>query len=320
MPRKLFGLPYKGSKNLIAKDIVDVLPSGERLVELFAGGCAITDYAVRNTNKFNCYLVNDLNGWSPQAYVKALAGGFNNEERWISRDDFSRLKDIDPYVKICFSFGFNCKQYSYSPDIEPYFRALHHILLWDDYRPMEDLCPQVIDIIKEYCKNKDESLNNRRLAAGRAIAAHIEQKGSIEYWRSNPMFCRVYLKGRSVKSNQMLPNLRTLERIRSLQSLNSLENIYSDNMDYCKYEYRAGDVVYCDPPYDGTDGYGSSPFDSSAFWEWCRSRSYPVYVSEYKAPEDFVSIWSKEKRSPYCSITITAPRTEHLFLHKKWSI
>ena len=33
-----YGLPYMGSKNKIAKKIVELLPSGERLVDLMAGG------------------------------------------------------------------------------------------------------------------------------------------------------------------------------------------------------------------------------------------------------------------------------------------
>ena len=37
-----YGVPYKGSKNKIAKQIIDFLPSGGTLYDLFAGGCAIT--------------------------------------------------------------------------------------------------------------------------------------------------------------------------------------------------------------------------------------------------------------------------------------
>lgn len=37
-----YGLPYRGSKNKIAKRIVDMLPKATTLVDVFAGGCAIT--------------------------------------------------------------------------------------------------------------------------------------------------------------------------------------------------------------------------------------------------------------------------------------
>lgn len=344
MAKKSWGLPYMGSKNTIAKDIVDTLPKGERLVELFCGGCSITDYALKNTSKFERFLVNDLNGWSPQAYVKALNGGFNYEERWISRQDFFRLKDTDPYARMCFSFGNNGRDYMYAPELEPYKRALHHIIFWEDYGPMEDLCPQVVDIIKEYCKGKDRK--GRRLASGYAVADHIKQKGSIEYWQSNPMFRSVKvkwtperrgMKGSEIWNNTlkdiapqpMLVSLERLERLKSLVSLESLERLKSlqslespvetSSMSYADYKYRDGDVVYCDPPYKNTHDYGIQ-FDTDAFWDWVRTRNYPVYVSEYQAPEDFVSIWSKEKRSLINSKGLSKPVVEHLFIHEKFKI
>ena len=343
MAKKSWGLPYMGSKNSIAKDIVNALPSGERLVDLFSGGCAITDYALKNTNKFSRFLVNDLNGWSPQMYLKALAGGFKDEERWISKQDFFRLKDTDPYVKLCFSFGNNLKYYMYSTELEPYKRALHHIIFWENYGPMEELCPQVVDIIKEYCKGKDRK--GRRLASGYAVADHIKQKGSVEYWKSNPLFRSVKvkwseercgLKGLELANNAMkdisiksiLQSLESLERLERLQNIADMTEraslsphdmfIETSNISYEDYAYRDGDVVYCDPPYKNTHDYGIR-FDSDAFWEWARTRSYPVYVSEYQAPEDFVSIWSKEKRSILNSESPTAPRTEHLFVNKMFA-
>lgn len=41
-----YGVPYMGSKNRIAKDIIAKLPTGKRFVDLFAGGCAITHAAI----------------------------------------------------------------------------------------------------------------------------------------------------------------------------------------------------------------------------------------------------------------------------------
>lgn len=340
MAKKSWGLPYMGSKNSIAKDIVNALPLGERLVDLFAGGCSITDCALKNTDKFSKFLVNDLNGWSPKAYVKALTGGFNDEERWISRQDFFRLKDTDPYVKLCFSFGNNLKTYMYNPALEPYKRALHHIIFWEDYIPMGVICPQVVDIIKEYCKGKDRK--GRRLASGYAVADHIKQKGSIEYWQSNPMFRAVKVKWseerRGLKCSELANNtlkdistksiLQRLERLESLQSLERLERLQSivqqdahietSSISYADYAYRDGDVVYCDPPYKNTEGY-EIEFNTDAFWEWARTRDYPVYVSEYKAPSDFVSVWSKEKRVLLNRESLTAPRVEHLFVHKRFA-
>ena len=372
-----FGLPYKGSKSSIAKDIVDALPGGKRLVDLFCGGCSVTDYAMKKTDKFNRFLINDIDERNPKTYIRALSGGFRNEERWISRQDFFKLKETDDYVRLCFSFGNSCKTYMYNPELEPYKRALHHIIFWENYAPMEDLCPQVVDIIKEYCKDKDRK--GRRLASGRAIAAHVKQKGSVEYWQSNPMFRAVKVKWsperrgmsscqwnrgsplQSLESMQSLQSLESLERmqsleslerlerlsgmssslqsleslerlqsLQSLQSLESLERIQSlerleqhdsiivaTSSDYCEYVHEEGDIVYCDPPYAGTGGY-EHEFDHDAFWQWCRTRDFPVYVSEYRAPEDFISIWCKEKRRLFSHRALSTNAVEHLFLYKKW--
>lgn len=51
-----------------------------------------------------------------------------------------------------------------------------------------------------------------------------------------------------------------------------------------------GMLVYCDPPYQDTTGYGAfSGFDHELFWETMRKWSVnnTVVVSEYNAPEDF---------------------------------
>lgn len=361
-----FGLPYQGSKSSIAKDIVTLLPGGNRLVDLFCGGCAVTDYAMKKTDKFNRFLINDINGRNPNTYIRALSGGFRNEDRWISRQDFFKLKETDDYVRLCFSFGNGCRTYMYGPQVEPYKEAIHSIVLWEDYSKMEALCPAVVEIAHEYCDNKDRK--GRRLAFGRAVADHVKTMGSVEYWQSNPMFRSVKIKwsedrremsscqwnrGSSLecleclermqsleirKSMQSLQSLESLERLQSLklygqqilQSLQSLERLQSlesleeeeapivvSTDDYRNYVYHDGDVVYCDPPYAGTASYGRE-FDHDAFWQWCRTRDFPVYVSEYRAPEDFISIWCKEKRRLFNHRVLSTNSVEHLFLHKKW--
>lgn len=113
-----------------------------------------------------------------------------------------------------------------------------------------------------------------------------------------------------------------LHRLRRLQRLSGLDltKVEFSQMNYADYEHREGDVVYCDPPYRGTDNSYEMKFDSDAFWEWVRTRDYPVYVSEYKAPDDFVSIWSK-KRGGLQNGTgnvKTTTHIEHLFVHQKW--
>ena len=105
-----------GSKRKIAEDIVRELPRGEVLVDLFAGGCAITHCALLS-GKWRMIIANDVTD-VVQLFGDAVAGKYHDECRWISRKDFFRLKDTDPYVRYCWSFGNNGTGYMYAPEME----------------------------------------------------------------------------------------------------------------------------------------------------------------------------------------------------------
>ncbi len=67
--------------------------------------------------------------------------------------------------------------------------------------------------------------------------------------------------------------------------------------DYRKLKPRAGNVVYCDPPYAGTTSYAMG-FNNEEFWatmdRWHDAGAL-VFVSEYKAPPGWTKIWSETR-------------------------
>lgn len=128
---KRYGLPYQGSKNGIAEKIVSQFPEAENFYDLFAGGCAVTDCAMQS-GKFKNFFINDINPMPTQLFVDALEGKFREEKRWISREDFEKLKDVEPYVAFCWSFGNNGEDYMYSKVIEPWKKALHYARVFKD--------------------------------------------------------------------------------------------------------------------------------------------------------------------------------------------
>lgn len=74
-------------------------------------------------------------------------------------------------------------------------------------------------------------------------------------------------------------------------------------------------IIYCDPPYIGTTGY-SDGINHDEFWQWCRERVYDghkVYISEYQAPDDFITIWEKPIQN---CISLNKKATERLFIYK----
>ena len=94
-------------------------------------------------------------------------------------------------------------------------------------------------------------------------------------------------------------------------------------LDYREVEVRPGDVVYCDPPYHGTEEY-SVGFCSYAFWaragRWVRDGA-TVVVSEETAPDDWVVV-SKRARSTLVGYDCrtgersVSERIERIFVHQ----
>lgn len=142
---KRYGIPYKGSKNSIAKDIVSFLPSGGTLVDLFAGGCAITHAAVEACEglvpKWNRIICNDISPMPIGLFRDSVDGEYTVKKckQWIGRNDFERLKDKNAWVRFCWSFGNNGITYLYAKEIEPWKRALHGAYVLKDYTLIEEI-------------------------------------------------------------------------------------------------------------------------------------------------------------------------------------
>ena len=63
-----YGLPYQGSKNRIAKRLVEALPAAPVLYDVFCGGCAVT-HAAMLSGKYQHFVVNDRRGRSEDRRV-----------------------------------------------------------------------------------------------------------------------------------------------------------------------------------------------------------------------------------------------------------
>ena len=114
---KHYGVPYQGNKSRIADIIINILPKGKRLVDLFGGGGAITHCALLS-DKWGKYLYNDINPLITTLFMDAVNGKYHDENRVITREDFENLKDTDPYVKYIWSFGNNGTGYLWGKNIE----------------------------------------------------------------------------------------------------------------------------------------------------------------------------------------------------------
>ncbi len=327
-----YGLPYKGSKNAIARAIIDYLPKGKRLVDLFGGGGAISHCALLS-QKWQSVLYNEINEQLAELFKDAMLGNLTKEKRpdlyrWVSREEFFEVKDKDIAVALMFSFGNGYRTYCYGKPIEPYKKACHMAIVFDQWQEMETLCPEVAESAKKALKGIEDT-KRRRLAFAPAIVKELKRLNNIELIKGNPLYSSCHVKKyRGLESLERLQSLESLERLERLQSLERLERLQSlerleSNItftvgSYEQYQWQEGDVVYCDIPYEGTDCRGYSNFDNKAFYEWAISRPYEVYVSSYKiSDERFTEVWNTEKGVLSNQFGTSNKTVERIFCNKK---
>ena len=265
---KIFGVPYMGSKTKIALDILKHLPKGNRFVDLFGGGFAMS-HAALLTNRYNYILYNDINPLITNLVKRAINGDFNYnvfKPYWVSREDFFKYKEQDGYIKYCWSFGSDGKTYIFGKHIEPIKHALHDLIVFGSHSPIIDKsCPTIYKFITA------TNIHQRRIQAQRFF---------------------------SKKFNEF-PVLAKFDRLQQLQNIPNTSKLSFSNISYLDYIYQDGDVVYCDPPYENTNDYGLS-FNHKQFYDWCYSRPFKVFFSSYKISDNrFNLIFAKQSCSSF---------------------
>ena len=326
-----YGLPYTGSKSRIAHWVIDHLPRGRVLIDAFAGGCAITHRALLS-QKWQTIIANDINGKYPQLFLDAIHGRYRDEKRWISRQDFERLKSKDAFVACCWSFGNNLQYYVYSKAIEPYKRALHYAIVFDDFAPMQELMPEVAQAVRDAI-HWIPNTHDRRITAQNVIVKTLKRLTDDNFAhpiiQSNPLYQTIRHTSRNTLSLKNLESLESLERmermesLKSLQSLQSLERMQVTSLSYDKIDIPDGAVVYCDPPYHACDKslYESTAkaFDHCAFYDWCVSvsKTNPIFISEYSIEDDRFEVVAEKQKMTSMSPKTAFNVTERLYTVKK---
>lgn len=255
-------MPYKGSKNSIAAEIISILPPAKHFYDIFGGGGAMT-HAAALPGKYQYIHYNELNPLICKGFKMAVNGEFKNERRWISREYFNAHKGDDPYVAICWSFGNNLRNYLYSKELEPIKKAVHYARIYNSYCLLHELG-----------------------LAEPSRAEHIER------------LIRLREIGEVPGDGVSLQHIFSRNRLLTLQEFTG-NNIIITCGDYRDLEFESDAVIYADPPYRGTDQYGAE-FDSDAFITWAEEQKPPVYVSEADYIDRWDIVWSKQKQELMC--------------------
>ena len=108
-----YGMPWQGSKSRIAEWVVDLLPPSHTLVDLFAGGGAITHCALLS-GKWERIIANDMTD-SMKVFVDAVRGEFSGYATVATREEF--MQSEDNALRILYSFGNNRTRYLWNDDL-----------------------------------------------------------------------------------------------------------------------------------------------------------------------------------------------------------
>lgn len=291
MKNKGLGMPYMGSKRKLSKQIIDHIleahPNTKYVYDLFGGGGAISlEFAQRQ--QIETVFYNDLNAGVVALFEKILRDGVTREMyQWVSPETFSAHKNDDDWFgglcKIIWTFGNNQRSYMFPPDIEPYKKAFHELVVEgaDTLAYMSQFC-------NDYVKSKygvDEELvlelpagntiNERRLNMRQQIGSfgkrcrNVQQLGQLQ----------------PLQQLQQLEGLERLERLERLQQLNTNGRIEFSNQSAFGIDLNTPidkTIVYLDPPYKGTAKYQKMVcYDELS--RFIASTPYIVYMSGYES-------------------------------------
>lgn len=156
----------------------------------------------------------------------------------------------------------------------------------------------------------DKNIEDIKQAACKVIMCDDKQKRRL-YFRE------FINKLQSNMTNDEKSKLLQLQSLESIERLERLERLEISGKSYDDVEILPNSVVYCDPPYIGTKGYGVD-FDHNKFYQWLRSTTFPVYISEYTMPSDFIPVATVDKVANFSATNNSAIKQENLYLHERF--
>lgn len=273
------GIPYMGSKRILATDIIDFMirkqPQATKLYDIFGGGGAISFTALQFDQFKDGIVWNDIDERlvALVSYIiKAKAHKIEHPElyklgqvyedkfyEWVSREDFFKHKEqtdwYGGYVQAVWSFGNTGKAYMFGKEIEETKRLGHNLAVYggaNNLKAIREHGVQIPDKVLTYNK-----LHHRRRF--------------ISGW------CKHYAVRLEL---QQLEQLQQLERLQQLEAISHSGLSYKD-VDPKSFEHNS--IVYLDPPYESTADYLNS-IDHKELYDWISKIEAPVYLSSYKSP------------------------------------
>lgn len=274
---KVYGIPYMGNKAIIARDIFNFISSKHEtgiLVEPFCGGFSVGSTFLRNGWQV---VANDYNKYTYSLLKKTLEDGLPEiVYNWVTREHFTDVKNTPDNYEDWY-VGYIGQVWSFGT------RGINGSYLFA--KEIEET-KRLGHFVCTSKTSKERRLNLKLLLR------HITKSNVLEQEKDGII----------------------LQQLEQLEQLERLERLELYNLDYRNVPIPHGAVVYCDPPYENTASY-KDDIDHTDFWQWVRyvSRTNPIYVSSYTAPDDMALVWSKEKTETLSNQSTRKKKLECLF-------
>jgi hypothetical protein len=214
---------------------------------------------------------------SVKVFYAAINGEFDGYAPCPSRDEWFAYRDEDTASALLMSFGNDRTTYLWSSELEAVKRPASLMISSPSLWERYQWYHRFIDALTDYIKHDENTEPPNRLTEIEAAERLVQ-----------------------------------LERVSRLQGLQGLQG------DYRVVDIPEGATVYADPPYRGTANskrYGE--FDFDAFDQWLAGVDFPVFVSEFDAPEGCVEIASTERVTSMAA-NATGKRTERIFVQERF--
>lgn len=257
------------------------------------------------SHKWDNILYNDINPLATELFKKALNGDYSYDRftpEWVSKEQFRELKNKDGYIKYIWSFGNDGSSYMFGPDKEPIKRAAHRAVVFRDYEPLKAFGINA-EWLDEYTTISDRH---------KAFCRHYRQEN------------KEFAKWRGFEQLERLEQLQQLQQLQQLERLERLQQLEITNMSYKDYEYKDGDIVYCDIPYEQVhlkkntnNDYNDAVFGNKEFYEWAKTRPFQIFFSSYDISDTvFIPILEIPVRTTMSASSNTVKKDEKLYTQK----
>lgn len=315
-----YGICYQGSKSKLAERIISVLPRAEHFYDLFAGGCAISHCALLS-GKWKYVHISDTND-SVLLFKDVLEGNIPDGSEWISREEFYRRKDTDPYVRLVWSFASNQRDYIYSREIEPYKKAVHEMIYSPTPNERRLKFKEVCRLMQElYLSENKEHTPPRIRTSNTTQTTRDCNTSAINGEDITPQLSDIQRLMLRRASATFLESDQRNNRCREALTMRPfLRGEYDAKVcDYREVEILPNSIIYCDIPYKDTREYKYDTFDHEAFYDWAEAQDVPVFISEYDMPLDrFKVIAEWERTSTFSATNNALKKIEKLFVPARW--